>query len=78
MTDGFINVELAPPVMNDKINLLRIDFEIPYAGEELPLGAVERLREKILSAGILTMLENQKTSDVQVYKMDIRHVKNES
>lgn len=74
MTDGFIDVELVKPV-----NVLKIDFEVPYLGEKLSLEAVEELRDLILKLVTSNMLKHQHETNIDVQRYDFRigHIETE-
>lgn len=59
------------------MNLLKIEFEIPYAGERLSKVKVDQLQTKIFQAVESTMLQSQKIADVATFKMLIGHAKDE-
>jgi len=61
-------------IMSEKMNQLKIEFDIPYGGEKLPLPEIERLRDKIFQAVESTMRENKRMADVVTFKMVIGHV----
>lgn len=55
------------------MNLLKIEFEIPYAGEKLSKAEVDQLEAKVYQAVQSTMLQSKKMSDVAAFRMVIGH-----
>ena len=56
------------------MNLLKIDFEIPYAGEKLSKLEVDQLQAKVYKAVESTLLQFRRLADVAMLKMVIAHV----
>lgn len=53
---------------------LRVTFDIAYEGEKLTADQMERLKAKVLDAGIDLMLRSKLDSKPLSYCMDIGHV----
>lgn len=56
------------------MNLLKIEFEIPYGGERLSKPEVDQMQAKIYEAVESTMMQSRKMSEVVELKMNIGHV----